>query len=326
MGNKKKEDKWSPATELRIMAFARSLVPNSVQVQLGKEPKPSEIQDVLAGFVEPIYVDAPTVKSWLIGEKHPSARNIDLIKKGSSCSSDWLEPAFDSSPMRRFLCALDVWGAPLDSSVRKLDATSMVITVENGLSILAKRWASTPIVDGNGGFCGFAIPMLKCRVPHQISLDIYQSSNPLTLMDFMFRCGCYLEFSEEELLEWAIDLASLTLIVGAFLEGTSLARRFQSGKSGCYNWLMHRIFFRAHGDWPSSKLIRDQLEGFPEFDGALIDYPMRLMQARDLLEGQLLSIGSNLSIAEVLSYRIKNRNSLWQEPMGAGEVFEHKAV
>lgn len=324
MGNKKNSEKWLPATRLRIMAFARSLAPARSNVHLGHEPKASDIQDVLSKLVHPINdISAPTIRSWVVGEKLPSVSYVNWIKQGMPECADWLTPDIDSSPMRRFLCALDIWGSPIESTIRSLDTASTEITVGKGLAILARRWGSVPIVDGTDCFYGFAIPRLKCHVPRQVDSSVYRSSNPLSLMDFMFRCGSYLDLAEDSVFtEWAIDLASLTLMIGAFIEGTSLVSRSQSGSTGVYNRLVHRIFFLPHGNWPNLQSVRDELQVYSEFDDSVIDYPQRLMLARGVLSKNLLSIGCDLSIARIFSERIKDRDYMWHSPLGAhGETF-----
>lgn len=322
MGNKKNTDKFLPADHLRIMAFARSLAPKGAEARIGQKPKTSDIQDVLSKLTHPVDISNQAIDSWLKGEKRPNVASINWIKQGLPDCAVWLEPDINSSPILRFLCALDIWGAPIDSPVRKLDTASVNNTVGKGLAILAKRWASVPIGAGADCFCGFAVPRLKRQVPHQVPSTIYQSSNLLTLMDFMFRCGSYLELSGEEFTEWAIDLASLTVMIGAFLEGISLAERLQSGTTGDYNSLAYRIFFREHGNWPNLESVRGALQDLSGFDDSIIDYPQRLMQAREVLREKLLSIGSDLSIVEVLSGCIKDRNRMWQEPVHEhGETF-----
>lgn len=322
MGRKNKEDEWFPADPLRIRAFARSLVPDSQEVKLGQEPKTSDIQKVLSQLAHPVDRSDQTIRDWVIGKTRPCHESVNWIKQGMPECADWLEPDIESSPIRRFLCALDVWGAPIDSPARKLDTASPKITVGMGVANLAKRWAPMPISAGGSDFSGFVIPRLKCHAPQQIPSTVYQAGNPLALMDFMFRSGSVLEFSEEEFTEWAVDLASLTLFVRAFLEGTSLAEQLQSGIAGDYSSLAYRIFFREHGNWPNVESVHWALQDFSEFDDSA-EYSQRLMDARGVLRGNLLSIGSNLSIAEEIFGDIKDRNRMWQEPFGAhGETFD----
>lgn len=255
------------------------------------------------------------------GEDAPNATFLKWIDREWSGCTDWLVPDIESSPILRFLCALDMWGSPIDSAVRSLSTASAEITVGKGLAILAKRWASVPMIAGKDCFCGFAIPRLKSPVPDLIPNTVYQPLNPLSLMDFMFRCGPYLELSEEEFVEWAIDLASLTLMVGALLEVSSLAERSQSGRAGEYSWLVHRIFFLPHGNWPNLESVQWALQDFPEFDG-LQGYPRRLIQAREVLKDKLFAIGSDLSIVKTLASRISDCNKMWQIPLDAhGETF-----
>ena len=313
MGNKNKSETWLPATHLRIMAFSRSLIGKTLDEHLDEQLKVSDIQKVLCSLCPPITISNPTLVNWLTGKKRPYTASVNLLKQEFPDCANWLTPDIDTSPIRRFLCALDIWGSDIDSPIRKLDTTSMSITVGKGLAILSKRWASVPITDGKETFLlNCAIPRLKCYVPRQVPDTIYQSNNPLTLMDFMFRCGSYLELTDDEFTEWAIDLASLTLIVGAFFEGVTLAKRSQSGTTGDYGSLAYRIFFRGHHNWPNSEAIREELENFSEFNDATIDYPQRLMKARDVLRKELLSIGTDLSIAELLSSRIKDHGKMWQ--------------
>lgn len=255
------------------------------------------------------------------GEDSPNATYRKWIDQEWPGCTDWLEPDIEVSPIRRFLCALDMWGSPIDSSIRSLDTASAENTVGKGLDVLARRWASVPIAAGKDCFCSFVIPRLKLPVPDQIPDTVFQSLNPLSLMDFMFRCGPYLQLSEEEFSEWAIDLASLTLMIGALLESTSLAKRSQSGRTGDYNWLVHRIFFLPHGNWPNLESVQWALQDFAEFDNSP-NYSQRLIRAREVLKEKLLSIGSDLSIVQTLSSLIINRNKMWQVPLDMhGETF-----
>jgi hypothetical protein len=326
MGNKKNSDKWLPADHLRIKAFARSLVSGRPEAHLGQEPKTSDIQAALFKLAHPIDISAPAIRSWVVGEKFPSTSYVNWIKQCMPECADWLTPVIDSSPIRRFLCALDLWGAPIDSAVRNLDAASAKITVGKSLVILAKRWAPMPIGDGRCTFGGFAIPRLKCFAPVQVPDSLYQSVNLLTLMDFMFRCGPYIKLTDEEFTEWAVDLASLTLISGAFFEGVSLAERSQSGRTGDYSSLVFDIFFRSHGNWPNCESVRGRLEDFPEFDDSVIDsYAQRLVKACDVLNGELVAIGSDLSIVGELFGRVKDRSKLGQEHLGKkSETFDQR--
>ncbi|ARU31830.1 hypothetical protein CAP31_09175 [Sulfuriferula sp. AH1] len=312
MGNKKNEDKWLPATPLRIKAFACSLLPD-VDDHLGQGVKTRGIQQILSMLKNPINnISETTIRSWLAGEKQPSKLYVNWIKQGLPECADWLEPDLDSSSLRRFICALDIWGSRIDSPRRKLDTASSVITVGKGLAVLAKRWGPTPI---KYSLYDAIIPSLKRLVPHQISPTLYQSFNPFSLMEFMFRCGPYLELTSDEFTEWAIDLASLTLITEAFIEGTSMDERRYSGAGGDYSRLTYRIFFLGHGNWPNLESVKEELELFaPVFEDSAIDYPQYLMRARKVIEHELLSIGSDLSIVKELSYRIKDRNRMWSEP------------
>jgi len=323
MGNKKNADKWLPADHLRVMAFARSLVPDSPEVQLGQEPKTSDIQEVLSRLAHPIDISAPTIRSWVVGETLPSVSYVNWIKQGMPECADWLKPDIESSPIRRFLCALDMWGAPSDSPIRKLDTTSKGISVGKGFATMAMRWAPKPIGDKRGVFCGIVIPKPQCPVPPQVDDSVYQSINRLSLMDFMFRCGPYLELSDVDFREWAIDLASLTLMTGAFFEGMSLPMRLQSGRTGDYSSLVFDIFFRPHGNWPNWESVRGRLEDFPELDDSVIDkYSRCLVKACDALNNELLAIGSDLSVAKKISAKIKDGDRMWQEPIDAhGETF-----
>ena len=134
-----------------------------------------------------------TVRNWLTGEKEPYEASVNLLKQEFSSCADWLEPELDSSPIRRFLCALDIWGSAIDSPMRSLDTTSEGITVGKGLTNLSKRWASIPVTDGKDIFLlDFAIPRLQRHIPQQVPETVYQSIHPLPLMDFIFRCGAYL--------------------------------------------------------------------------------------------------------------------------------------
>jgi RNA recognition motif-containing protein len=314
MGRSKNSDKWLPATPLRIGAFARSLVPNSLAKQRGKNLNGEDIEAALLALRRPIEISHVTLDGWLKGEVEPSEGYVNLIQQQFPMSPDWLVPALEFSPIRRFLCALDIWGSRIDSPRRKLDLKSPEMTVGNGLATLAKRWASTPrVLSSDTLGCEFFIPRLRALVPNQISSTVYVSTNPLTLMEFMFRGGAYLEFSDEEFAEWAIDLASLTLIVGAFLEGINPAEKMQSGRTGDFNWLTYRIFFRGRGNWPNSKSVSEELKAFPELSNSAINYPARLMEAREVLRTELLSIACDLSIAEVLSKRIKDYGRMWQD-------------
>lgn len=321
MGNKKNVDKWPPAEPLRILAFAYSLVPDVSRAHLGRKIKASDIQKALEGSAlkEPLSDEA--INKWLSGKNRPKPKNVADIELTFPGCADWLKSDIDSSPMRRFLCALDIWGSPIDSPARKLDSAAKIITVGDGLAILAKRWGPVLMKDS---LCEYVIPRLKRYVPSQVPDTVYQSFNLLTLMDFMFRCGPYLELSDEEFTEWAIDLASLTLMIGAILEGASITKRSQSGRAGDFNWVVHCIFFRTHGNWPNVESVSGKLKDFSELDdSAIAHYSKRLMRAREALNKELLAIGSDLSIVEELSSRIKVCNKMCQEPLRAhDETFD----
>ena len=84
----------------------------------------------------------------------------------------------------------------------------------------------------------------------------------------------------------------------------------------------HSLFFRSHGKWPNSESISEELKDFPEFNDSVINYPQRLLLERNVLKKELLSIGSDLSIAELLFGRIKDRGRMWQGSFDApGETF-----
>lgn len=315
MGNKKKSEKESPADHLRIMAFARSLVPTPPDLHIEKNPKASEILEVLAMLSPEIEISEVTARNWVAGKKLPT-KELERIKQEFPRCVDWLVPALDSSPMRRFLCALDIWGSRIDSSARTLDTTSKGITVGSGLAAIAKQWGSVPSPTDK---CDFSlechIPRLGARVPQQVPLVVYQPSNLLTLMEFMFRCGPYLKLSDGEFADWAVDLASLTLLIAAFIEGRTFAERVQSGSVCDYNTLPFNIFFRGHGNWPNSKSVSDALEEFSELKDSAANYADRLIQARDVLRKELLSIGCDLSITDKLSLRIVGRDRMWQKSL-----------
>jgi hypothetical protein len=311
MGNKKNEDKWSAADHLRIKAFARSLASG---VRSGKKPKASDIQKALSKLVHldsEIHISDETIRSWLSGEKRPSKSSVNWIKQGLPECAEWLEPDMEGAPLQRLLCALDIWGSGIDSATRKLETTSTAFTVGKGLVSLARRWGPVPIKGSLSE--DDIIPRLKRAVPRQVPATLYQSNNILTLIDFVFRCGAYIELTEDEFKEWALDLASLTLMVGAFIEGESFDERHYQGTMGGYNWSLHRIFFKSHGNWPDINSVKDELEKYPELNDAAIDYPARLMHAREVLRQALVSIGSDLSIASKLFARIKDRSKMWQE-------------
>lgn len=307
MGNKKKADKRLPADHLRIKAFARSLAPIWSKTHPDQELKVIAIQESLSQLARPIHIPAQTLTSWLTGEKWPTVTYAKLLNYGLPGCASWLEHDIDSSPMSRFICALDMWGSPIDSPVRRLD-TSTSFTVGRGLASLAKRWASAARFSRGNVFSGCTIPRLNCPVPRQVPSTVYQASNCLTLMDFMFRCGAYLEMSDEEFAEWAIDLASLTLMIGAFLDGITAPERYQSATTGDYYSLANLILFRTTDIWPKLETVRIQLGKFPEFNDSVIDYPQRLMLAREVLKEKLWSIGSDLSIAKELANKVIDRN------------------
>ena len=220
-------------------------------------------------------------------------------------------PDIHSSPIRRFISALDMWGSPIDSPARKLDSAAKIISVGDGLSVLAKRWG--PVLK-KGSQIDYLIPKLKCNAQSEFQLTFYQSLNPLSLMEFMFRCGPYLELSDEEFTEWAIDFASLTLMVGAFFEGIPVVERGLHGGAEVYSCLAHDIFFRPHGNWPNVESVKWKLQEFSKLDDSAIDYfSQRLMRACDVLNNELFAIGSDISIVKILSFKIKDRNKMVRE-------------
>lgn len=317
MGNKKKIDKWLPANFLRIKAFYRAL---ASRVSSVCEPKPSDILDALYYYHRSIDMAETTLRAWRLGEDWPKAKNIELVELEFPGCAAWLNPTIDSTPILRFLCALDIWGSPIDSSSRKLELTPQFITAGSCLAVLEERWAPIVVMDEDGSNCGFAIPRLKCYIPKNLSATIYQSNNPISLIDFMFRCGAHIEFSkDDEFEDWAIDLASLTLVVSSFMESLPLNEKFLSGGSSAddHSLLTYNIFFKEMGDWPNLKSIRRALEIPTDFENLEIDFPKRLMLARDILKNALFAIGADLSIAETLFERVKDNNKMWQSSVDA---------
>ena len=143
MGNRKKIDKWLPADFLRIKAFARTLITRVIDDDTPHETSIAAVQNALAKHKNSIDVSNTTLRKWLAGEDHPSDSYAKLIENSFSGCTIWLHPSIDSSPMLRFLCALDVWGSSIDSHSRTLITTSSPITTGTVLNSLAKRWGST---------------------------------------------------------------------------------------------------------------------------------------------------------------------------------------
>lgn len=313
MGRKIKSETWLPADSIRVKAFSREFAARVLNVPVMHSPKANDIQNALSHRQDSLTVSDTTLRKWINGEDQPNATYLKWIERVWPGSADWLVPDVEVSPIHRFLCALDVWGSPIDSPSRKLETSSKVINIGKVVRILAKRWAPKVINDGRGGHSGFAIPRLKCKVPQQVPLDTYRSINPLTLMDFMFMSGPYLQLGEEDFSEWAIDLASLTLLIAAFYEGTPLVDRFQLGKTGDYCGLLDSFFFHPHGKWPNLDALSGRLEEFPEFYDSLSSYSQRLMDAREVLRKELLSIGTDLLIVKKLTELTKDVDKMWQE-------------
>lgn len=321
MGNKRKSDKWLPSDHLRVRAFVFALTSKMTDVEPGTEPKISTIQSELEKLSHPIEISSSALRNWLSGKDWPSKANVNWLKQAYSGCATWLESDIEISPLHRFLCALDIWGSSIDSPQRKFDVyLPKTVSVGHGLKVLVKRWAPAPVTSGEKTISGFAIPRLKCRVPDQVSNAIYLPSNPLSLLDFMFLCGPHLEFTDEEFKEWAIDLASLTLMAGAFFESLSLTEQLQSGKTGDYYSLIYRLFFREVGWRQDESLLQWSVNQFTDLRKSEVNYSQRLFQAREVLKDELLSIGSDLSVAETIFERIDDRNKMWRSAFDESEV------
>ncbi len=307
---------WMPAEHLRIMAFARSLASINGKDQKD-EQKITNIQDaLLIANTENEKYEPPadqTIRNWWDGKDRPQAKTVKIIKQKFPNCTDLLKPQIHTSPMLRFLCALDIFGSPIESITRGLELKSAEITVGKCIEELSERWAPTPITDGKHSTNGYYIPRLKCLVPRVIPANIYQDSNKLSLIDFMVNIGAFIEMKEEETTEWAIDLASMNLLSKAYLEGVPIIERLKPDYNVKYLSLPYSIFFLNEGDWSNSAFVPQKLLGFIEFEKSDF-YPQRLIQAREILRKELLLIGSDLSIAEELWSNVENKNMMWKNP------------
>lgn len=322
MGRLSKNDKWLAADPIRIKTFWREFTFKLLKIPLGRDAKIKDIQFAISSRAHSLDVSDTTLRAWKAAEDFPLNTCVTLIEKEWPGCADWLTPDIDSSPIRRFLCALDIWGSPIDSPARKLNSAVKKVTVGNGLSILSKRWG--PVLKRGSQF-KYVIPRIKRYVPPQVAVSVYDASNPLSLMNFMFLCGPYIELSDEEFTEWAIDFASLTLIVGAFYDGISFAERGLHGAAYEYSFIVHYIFFLPHDNWPNVESVKSRLEIFSNLDDSAIDfYSQRLMRALGVLNKELFAIGSDISIVKKLQFNIKDPNRRLQEPLDEdSETFDY---
>jgi len=120
----------------------------------------------------------------------------------------------------------------------------------------------------------------------------------------MFISGPHFDLSDDQFDAWAIDLASLTLIVRAYLNSRPIFEQRKSGDTGTYSAWLYSFFFRPIGEWPSFELVEASLGQFPSFAGLTTIYAKRLMAAQMFLTSELTLIGCDLSIAKSLSARI----------------------
>jgi hypothetical protein len=325
-GRPKKNDVRPAAHPLRIKAFFIEFSSRLLKTPFGQKLKIKDIQYALSTRPHELTltIEDVTLRAWRSGDDFPSEAYVEWINRKWPGCADWLKPDIDSSAIHRFLCALDVWGSPIDSPARKLDKTSQTISVGMGLDVLAKRWTPKLVLDKRGAFFGYVIPQLECKIPEYIRYDTYQMINPLTVMDYMFRTGPCLELNQEEFTEWALDLASLTLFVGAFYEGTPLFDRLQFGRTGDYLALLDSLFFRQHWKWPNVESLNMLLVDFQEIEDKAPIYAQRLFDAREVVNKFLLSIGSDLSIAKSIWSQVKDRDKMWQKPVLEGDEIIYK--
>jgi hypothetical protein len=294
MGNKSKVEKWSPATRYRIRAFSRALNSVLLGVPMASEPKASAIQKALGELPTQIFISDATLRNWILGRDLPNATSVQLIKNQFPQCVSWLQPDLHLSPMHRLLCAIDIWGARNIQSTTQLDSATRGITVTSGLRALVNQWG--PSVDMHGDAVNVSeliIPRLKRKIPAEPFIDLYNSSNPLSLIDFMFASGAYLDLSEEELNDWAIDLASLTLISGAYFDQIPMRDLYFTGMTGSISGLLHSIFFKSHGTWPNAELIAWNLGSYDGVDD-VASFSRRLFDAYEIANARIQEIGASL--------------------------------
>ena len=312
MGNKSKSEKYLPADPTRIRAFAFQFAHSQNCITAANEPDVRKLLNAIATSDWSFDISEQTLRKWFSGVDFPRYDYVKLVEKFSPNAGAWLIQDLNENSLRRFLCAIDIWGSLITSNERKINNYDSKFSAYSLLQIIASKWAPTPIYSGDRGIKGFAIPRLRTYVPKQLLANVYIDSNPLTTLDFILRLGQYIDLSDASIFdEWSVDLAATALTAKAYFESLTIPNQMNSGRTGDYAGLLYNALFMGNDNWPTTEKINGYLEKFNE-----IETPAKLsdliMNAREVLSRELSGIGRSLNLVEEIFDKIPDKNIMWQ--------------
>lgn len=253
-----------------------------------------------------------TVGRWLKQEVMPNESNTNRLLDHFPEIAAWLKPDL-SHPLRRLLCALDVLGSANNSLVRGLGLTEKSYSVGGLINALKEEWGLLPIVDEPCTIYGHAIPKLRREIPHNL-VDLYQNTSPLSVLNIILVSGIIfddLTFMEVE--HWAIDLATVAIVVFAHLESFPANHQFLSGPISLTTRQIYNHYFENSGEEVISNILQGQLEKTIEN----IKYQKRargmLILAKKILADKFKAVGLSLNMVKDIFSNIPDENSPWSE-------------
>lgn len=313
MANKKKADKWLPSDPLRIKGFARLLAAELYGHNTITNPRVSELKNGIENHKIASVISPTTLRNWVNGEDFPSEGYRNLIERISPIPLQSLKPSIDSTPILRFLSALDIWGSRLDSPARGVDKPTHLFSAGACLEKTAKHWAPYELVIDNKIY-GTIIPKIKHFVPEQVNYLKYRAYDRFLILEFMFECGGFIDFHDADFEDWSIDLASAALSIKASIDSMSSSKQSLSGEMRDLSNLIYAIFFNTNNVFYAKRLSQHLARKYPDFIKKLsINYAERLISARSILESKLLTFGCDLSIANELSEKIPDKDLAFQK-------------
>lgn len=310
MGRRSKSSSFEAADPFRIRAFI-FLLASELNVDLRR--KKFGVSDLLRKLqLQPAAVNAKisakTIHKWKRGEDMPCSENRTWIEEGFPHCSSWLKSDWNSTAISRFFSVMDIYGARFDDPRRSLEINGSRLTVGSCLDLLQKKWGPQEEKD-RGYYQGWSIPWVQVRFSPSHLPRSYHPDTPLSLVNFMILGGPYIELTDDQFKEWAIDLASTALLVRSYYEGPGYEICSRSGEKGDYSALLSKLFFVTWRDWPCRESLRQVLSNYPEFRGSEDFHAEKLICAREIVQKELYGLGNDLAIVRPLMANvIKSRN------------------
>jgi len=148
-----------------------------------------------------------------------------------------------------------------------------------------------------------------------MSVIDFERDSPNSLLRFIFIVGVSLDLPDQEFLDWATDLASLTLLISAYYEGLLLSDPDKSGADNSLWDFLFSLFFKSFNDWPNFDSVRIHFETTPGFEKRAARISEKLMRARKFLDDELRFLDCDLGIVMEIWNRIEDRDRSWQPPV-----------